>query len=184
MNVENRLREALLLRRGDHQLGRLKPAITILTADFRLVDAASEGPPQRLGQSRDRQKHCQRVPMHEHQTSIRVYRADRGEGEDMVRTFQHPAPIADCLVLKVLKKAFMKAIGVQMSGLVEPMPVARDTIGRIEAQAREDVRSDLGAFLRRARVDRVHAAKIRREQTKQAQLASDLELRNVTTGSI
>src|SRR6516162_326010 len=184
MNVKDRLREALLLCRGDHQLGCLKPAIAILTADFRLVDAASERPPQRLGQSRDRQKDCQRVPMHEHQTSIRVYCADRGEGEDMVRTFEHPAPIADRLVLKVLKKAFMKAIGVQMPGLVEPMAVARDTIGRIEAQASEDVRGDLGAFLRRDSVDRVHAAKIRREQTEQAQLARDLELRNITTRSI
>src|ERR1700756_5698046 len=135
MNMKYRLREALLLCCGDHQFGSLKPPVAVLTADFRLVDAASEGPPQRLCQSRDRQKHCQRVPMHEHQTSIRIYRADRVEGEDMIGTLEHPAPIADRLVLKVLKKTFVKAIGLQMSGLVEPMAVARDMIGRIEAQA-------------------------------------------------
>src|ERR1700751_3473204 len=104
--------------------------------------------------------------MHEHQASIRIYRADRGKGEDVVGTFEHPAPIADRLVLEVLQKAFVKSIGVEMAVVVEPMAVARNTVGRVEPQAGKDVCGDLGAFLRRARADRVHTAKIRSEQAE------------------
>ena len=54
MNVKDRLREALLLRRGDHQLGRRQPAVAVLTTDLGLVDAPGERPPQRFGQPRHR----------------------------------------------------------------------------------------------------------------------------------
>src|SRR5271155_5952121 len=91
----------------------------------------------------------------------------------MVRAFEHPARAIRRLMLEMLQKALVKAIGLEMSGFVEPVPVSRNAVSRVEAQAGEDMRSDLGTFLRRARIDRVHAAEFRRQQAEEPQLAGD-----------
>src|SRR5262249_8604260 len=60
-----------------------------------------------------------------------------------------------------------------MAGLVEPVTVARNAVRRVEAQAGEDMRGDLGTFLWRGRPDRVHAPEIGRQQSKEPQLPGD-----------
>ncbi len=84
----------------------------------------------------------------------------------MFGTLEHPTPITARLVLDMLQKALVKPIGLEMSGFVEPTAITRNAVSRVEAQAGKDMRRDFGAFLRRAGVDRVHAAKIRREETE------------------
>jgi hypothetical protein len=91
----------------------------------------------------------------------------------MVGAFEHPAPAIRRLMLEMLQKALVKAIGLEMSGLVEPAAVAWNTVSRVEAQAGEDMGGDLGTFLGRVRVDRVHTAEIRRQKAEEPQLATD-----------
>src|SRR5215831_10200175 len=170
MDMENRLCEMLLLSRGDHQLRRRKPAVAVLAPDLDLVDAASEWPSQCLSQPGDRQQYGEGVSVNEHQARVRINRPDRGERKDVVRTFEHPAPTPGRLMLQMLQKPPMKAIGLVVAGFVEPAAIARDAVGCVEAETRKDMRGDLGAFLRRCGVDRVHAPEIRREQCEQAQL--------------
>ncbi len=112
--------------------------------------------------------------MHEHQICVGVDGADRPQREDVVGAFQHPTPGVRRLMLQVLQEALVKAIGVEMPGVVEPLPVARDAIGRVEAQAGEDVRRDLRALLRGTGPDRMQTAELRRQHLEQAQLAGDL----------
>src|SRR5690349_4294027 len=100
----------------------------------------------------------------------------------MVGAFEHPAPAICRLMLKVLQKALVKAVGLEMSGFVEPVPIARNTISRVEAQAGKNMCGYLGTFLRRARIDWVHAAKIRRQQAEEPQLAGDPERPAVAPG--
>src|SRR5262249_60328834 len=71
------------------------------------------------------------------------------------------------------KERLVKAIGIEMPGLVEPATVARNAVSRVEAQAGKDMRGDLGTLLRRRRVDRVHAPEIRRQQSEEPQLSGD-----------
>ena len=182
LHVKDRLREALFLRRGNHQFGRRQPAVAVLTPDLGLVDAAGEWPPQGFGQSRNRQKDGERVPMHEDQAGVRIDRPYRVECEDMVGAFEHPAPASRRLMLEVLQKALVKAIRLEMSGFVEPAPVARNTVSRVEAQAGKNMRGDLGTFLGRTRVDRVHTAEIRRQQPEEPQLAGDPQRPAVAPG--
>src|SRR5215471_15254467 len=124
MNVEDRLREALLLCRGDHQLGCREPALAILTANFGLIDASGEWLSECLGQSGDRQQHGQWIAMNEHQAGIGIYRADRGQREHMVWAFEHPPSIAAGLMIEVLQKALVKPIGREMAGRIKPLAVA------------------------------------------------------------
>src|SRR5207245_2225811 len=91
--------------------------------------------------------------------------------KDVVGAFEHPAPAAGHLTLQVLQKTPVKPIGFMMPGLIEPLTVTRNAVSRIEAQAGKYMRRDLGTFLRRIGVDRVHAAKFRRQQAEKAQLA-------------
>ena len=91
----------------------------------------------------------------------------------MVGAFEYPVSGSPRLMLQVLQEALVKTIGVEMSGLVEPAAIARNMIGRIEAQAREHMSRDLGAFLRRRGIDRVHALEFRREHAEHAQLPGD-----------
>src|SRR5262249_5416666 len=154
VHVKDGLGEPLLLRRGDHQFGGGQPAVTVRTANLGLVDAAGKWPSQGLGQSRNRQEHRERISVHEHQARVRVYRPYRGKREYMVGAFEHPAAPDRGLMLKVLKKAFVKAVRLEMSAFVEPVTVARDAVCRVEAQAGENMRGDLGTFLRRVGVDR------------------------------
>src|SRR5712671_3057166 len=104
--------------------------------------------------------------MHEYQPGMRINRPDCGKGKDMVGTFKHPTPNTARLVLEVLQKALVKPISLEMSGFVEPTAIARNAVSRVEAQTGKDMRRDFGAFLRRARIDRVHAAKVWREETE------------------
>src|SRR6516162_99562 len=63
MDMEDRLGEALLLRGGDHQLGRCQPALAVLTTDLGFIDVAGKRSPEYFGQTRDRQQDCERVPV-------------------------------------------------------------------------------------------------------------------------
>ena len=83
-------------------------------------------------------------------------------------------PASPCLMLEMLQKALVKAIGVEMAGFVEPVAVARHPVGCVKAQARKHMRGDLGAFLRRIGVDRMEPAEFRGQHPKEAQLAGDL----------
>ena len=114
MNVKDRLREALLPSRGNHQLRRGQPTVAVLAADLGPVDAARERLPQGLGQPRHRQQNGKRVTVHEHQAGVRIDGPYRREGEDVVGTFQDPAA-ARRLVLEVLQKTLVKAVGVEVS---------------------------------------------------------------------
>src|SRR5690348_16265415 len=87
----------------------------------------------------------------------------------MVGAFEHPAPAIRHLMLEVLQKALVKAIRLQMSGFVEPAPVARNAVGRVEAQAGKNMCGDLGTFLRRARIARLPTADMRRPPAEGAQ---------------
>jgi hypothetical protein len=148
MDLEDRLSETLLLRSADYQLGRRKPAVTILPTDLDFIDSSGERSPQHLGQSRDREKDRERVSVDEHQTRIRVNRPDRGERKHVIGTFEDPALAADRLMLEVLQKTFVKLVGIQVSSFVEPAAIAGNAIRRAESQAGEDMRRDLRAFLR------------------------------------
>jgi hypothetical protein len=148
MDLEDRLRETLLLRSADYQLGRRKPAVTILPTDLDFIDSSGERSPQHLGQSRDREKDRERVSVDEHQTRIRVNRPDRGERKHVIGTFEDPALAAGRLMLEVLQKTFVKLVGIQVSSFVEPAAIAGNAIRRAESQAGEDMRRDLRAFLR------------------------------------
>src|SRR5271170_3865930 len=75
---------------------------------------------------------------------------------------------------KVLQEPSLEPVRRQVTVTIEPAPIRWDAIGRIESQAAEHVRGDLGAFLRRLRVQRVQAAKLRREQLENTQLPRDL----------
>ena len=66
MNVKYRLGKALLVRRGDHHLGRCKPALAVLAADFDPVYSTTEGTPKHLGQPRDGGEHRYRITMYQH----------------------------------------------------------------------------------------------------------------------
>ena len=120
--------------------------------------------------------------MYEDQAGVRIDRPYRIECENMVGAFEHPAPAIGRLMLKVLQKAFVKAIGLEVSGFVEPVPVARNMVSRVEAQAGKNMCGDLGTFLGRARVDRVHTAEIRRQQAEEPQLAGDPQCPAVEPG--
>src|SRR5271166_6789867 len=111
--------------------------------------------------------------MDEYDARIRIDRAERAEGKDVVGTFEHPAPSNRCLMLQVLQEALVKPIGVEVSGLIEPTAISRNTICRVEAQAGEDVRCNLGTFLRRRGIDRMHAPKLWRQHAEHAQLPGD-----------
>jgi hypothetical protein len=148
MDLEDRLREMLLLRSADYQLGRRKPAVTILPTDLDFIDSSGERSPQHLGQSRDREKDRERVSVDEHQTRIRVNRPDRGERKHVIGTFEDPALAAGRLMLEVLQKTFVKLVGIQVSSFVEPAAIAGNAIRRAESQAGEDMRRDIRAFLR------------------------------------
>src|SRR5215472_11482464 len=148
MDMENRLCEMLLLGCGDHQLRRRKPAVAVLAPDLDLVDAASEGPSQCLGEPGDRQQYGEGVSVNEHQARVRINRPDRGECKDVVWTFKHPAPTPGRLMLQMLQKPPMKAIGLDVAGFVEPAAIARNAVGCVKAEAGKDVRGDFGALLR------------------------------------
>ena len=147
MDLEDRLRETLLLRSADYQLGRRKPAVTILPTDLDFIDSSGERSPQHLGQSRDREKDRERVSVDEHQTRIRVNTSDRGERKHVIGTFEDSALAAGRLTLEVLQKTFVKLVGIQVSSFVEPAAIAGNAIRRAESQAGEDMRRDLRAFL-------------------------------------
>lgn len=134
VDMKNRLGEALLLRGADHQLGRRQPAVAVLTTDLSLVEAAGEWAPENLGQSRNRQQDREWVPVHEHEARIRIDGADSGEGKNVIGTFEHPAAAIIPLMLEVLQEALVKPIGVEMPGFVEPAPIARNPIRRVEAE--------------------------------------------------
>src|SRR5438874_13169492 len=90
----------------------------------------------------------------------------------MVGAFEHPAAATTRLILKVLQKPLVKAVSLEMPGFVEPMSIARNTIGRIEAQAGENMGGDLGALLGRTGIYRVHSAELRSQEAEQPQLSA------------
>src|SRR5215469_12848920 len=53
------------------------------------------------------------------------------------------APNARSPVLEMLQKTLVETIGLEVSRSVEPPPITGDPVGRIEAQAGEEVRRDL-----------------------------------------
>src|SRR5271166_895422 len=61
--------------------------------------------------------------MDEYDARIRIDRAERVEGKDVVGTFEHPAPGNRCLMLQVLQEALVKPIGVEVSGLIQPTAI-------------------------------------------------------------
>src|SRR6516164_5186647 len=76
-------------------------------------------------------------------------------------------------MLQVLQEALVKPIGVEMSSFIEPAAIARNMVGRIEAQAGKDVCRDLRTLLRRRSIDRMHAPEVRREHAEHTQLPGD-----------
>src|SRR5438045_9005523 len=116
MNVENRLRESFVVCCGDHQLGCGEPAVTVLAADLQLIDTAGKGTSEHLGQPRDRRQNGKRIPVDKHNAGIRVDRAKRGQGENVIGAFENPSPDNRRLMLKVLQEALVKPVGVEMSG--------------------------------------------------------------------
>ena len=74
---------------------------------------------------------------------IRIDRAKRVESKDVVGTFEHPASGDTRLMLKMLQETLVKPIGVEVSGFVKPAAIARNLVGRIEAQAGKDMCRDL-----------------------------------------
>src|SRR5215472_19251538 len=166
MDMDYRLFEALLVSSLDHKLGSGEPAVAVLPTDFAPVYAAREWPPQHLGQLRDRQQNRKRVAVDKHQARIRIHRAKRAKGKDVIGAFEHPVSGDARLMLQVLQEALVKTIGVEVSSFIEPAAIARNMIGRIETQAREHMRGDLRALLRRGGIDRVHAPKLRRQHAE------------------
>ena len=57
-----------------------------------------------------------------------------------------------------------------MTSPVQPRGVARDVVGRVEAQASEHVRGDLAALLRNVGAERMHVPQFRREPAESAEL--------------
>jgi len=66
------------------------------------VDVTGEWSPQHLGQPRNRQQNRKRVAVDEYDAGVRIDRAKRPEGKDVVRTFKHPMSWHRRLVLQVL----------------------------------------------------------------------------------
>ena len=94
---------------------------------------------------------------------------DGVEGEQVVGALHHPAP-AGRLMLQVLQEAAVEPVGRHVAGLIQPAPVARDAIRRVEAQAAEDMRGDLAALLRRGGVERMQPAELRGQPLEGTQL--------------
>jgi hypothetical protein len=133
-----------------------------------------ERPAQNLGQVRNRNDDLNRVAMDKHKPSIRVNRPDFAERKNMVRALQYPrAGAAAGAVLKVLQKALVKPKRIELPIGIEPLPIARHAIGRIESRTAEDMRGYLRTFLRRFGSDRMHSPELRREELKHAELARD-----------
>src|SRR5215813_5379482 len=147
MDLENRRREGWVVCCGDHQLGRRQPTIAVLAPDLELVDMAGEWPPEDLGQPRDRCQNGERIAVHKNDACIRIDSAKGGERKYVVGAFEHPLTAIRGLVLEVPQQSLVKPVGVEVPSLVEPAAIARDMVGRIEAQAGKDMRCDLGAFL-------------------------------------
>src|ERR1700754_2494058 len=74
----------------------------------------------------------------------------------------------------MLQKAPVRAIALQMARLLHPTLVRRHMVDRLEAQAAKTVRGELGAFLRRQRIERVNVTQIRRETMEQIELSLNL----------
>src|SRR5262252_8089561 len=78
------------------------------------------------------------------------------------------------LILEVLQEPLVEAIAIEMPHSGEPVPVTRNRISRIKPRTYEYVCGNFRAFLRRIRVDRMHAPKFRRHYPKYAELAGYL----------
>lgn len=87
--------------------------------------------------------------MHEDKLCVGIDLAQSVKREDVIGAFENPAPGFAPLVLQMLQKSFVKAIGVEMPGAVEPAPIARNMVSRVKAQAGKDMRRNFRAFLRR-----------------------------------
>ena len=84
--------------------------------------------------------------MNEHEPRIGILGPDRIQREQMFGAFHDPAP-ARRLVLQMLQETTVELVGRRVAGPVHPVPVGRDLVGRVEAQAAEDMRGDLAALL-------------------------------------
>ena len=97
----------------------------------------------------------------------------------MIRAFQHPArigtlrPFRAALVLQMLQETLVENIRIHMPRRVQPFPVRRHMVVRIEAQAAEHVGGNFAAFLRHVGFQRVQGAEFRRQPFEAAQLAID-----------
>ena len=183
MDMEYGARKGFFVSGADHQPSRGQPALAVLPADVDPVDPTAEWAPEHFGQSRDGRQHRYWVTMDEHQIRIRINRPYRPEREDMIRALQYPAPLAAGLMPQMLQEALVKTIPAEVPGIVEPTPVAGYSISRIEAQAGEQMRRDLGTFLRRTRLNRMQTAELRRQQPEQAQLPRNLLRAPVSAGA-
>src|SRR5580704_10904376 len=86
-------------------------------------------------------------------------------------------------MLKVLQEPLVEAVAVEMSHFSEPVPIARDRIGCFKPRTYEHVCCDFRAFLRGIRIDRMHAAKPRRQYPKHAELPGYLLPPTVRSGT-
>jgi len=142
-------------------------------AECHSINTLCEGPAQNFGQVSNRDDDLNRVAMNEHTPSIRVNRPDFVERKNMVWTLQRPTARNAGAVLKMLQEALMKPKSVKLPIGIEPVPITRHGIGRIESRAAKDMRGYLRTFLRRFRSDRMHPPELRGQELKHAELASD-----------
>jgi len=132
-----------------------------------------EGPAQNLGQVSDRNDDLNRVAMHEDEPGIRINRLDVAERKNMVRALQRPTTRAAGTVLKMLQEALVETKSVELPIGIEPLPITRDGIGRVEARTAKDMRGYLRTFLRRFGSDGMHLPELRGQKPEHAELASD-----------
>ena len=137
--------------RRDDARGAVGPTVANLASDRGAIETPRERLAQHFGQPRDRGQHAHRIAMHEDEARIGINFADRIECEDVIGAFQHPALSRLPVAREMLEEAAMKAIGFADGRRLEPGAIGRHVMRRVEAQAGEDMRGDLAAFLRRRR---------------------------------
>jgi len=75
--------------------------------------------------------------MDEDQPRIGINKSDCLQRENVIGALQYPSSPPMSLILQVLQEAFVKAIGVNVTVFIQPITIARYSVGRVEAQARE-----------------------------------------------
>ena len=99
-----------------HSLRAVHPSGADFATDLNPIDAAREGPPQHLRQSRDRGEDADRIAVDEHQARVRIDIPDVVNGKNMVRRLQDPLS-ARKLGIKMLQKTAMEAVGIEKAAM-------------------------------------------------------------------